>query len=243
MNVNVIPKEVIWLLIGVVSTLILVLISKIAKNANTKVSGETVFVPAKFTNGMLGIADPIGWAKDITQLFNIRKLIVYAIIIGMIFAFGFWKGNQETPVKIDLGEGKECHIKLDGHYLHIAKDGSVTVEDKDGKILKRISVKDIPELSKKLKPYGFQLKPILVAGCSMGTNGTAGGEIGAGVSFFKFFKAELDAFVTTHPAAYLGASYSLEDMGLENTSVGVAVGKSLSDFDDTRVMVYGKIKF
>ncbi len=192
----------------------------------------------KLRAGLFNLLNPILWIKDVVSLFNIRKLIIYAVILGSVFGYAYWKGLGNKPIRLDVKYGKAVTMRLNGHYLHISKKGVVTVQDKNGDILKTIKVKDIPELNRRLKPYGFQLRPFIMGGASAGMGGEAGMEAGVGVSFFRFWKMELDAFVTTHPAAYLGTSYGIT----ENTSVGVGVGRSLTS-DDIRAILYAKIKF
>ena len=157
-----------------------------------------------------------------------------------VLAYGYYIGYRGRPVKVDLGYGKEVVMVLGEEQIHITKDGKVFLEDvKTGKTVKQIAVKDIPNLKSKLSAWGFQLKPIVVAGASYGTGGEGTLEVGAGVSFFRFYKMQLDAFITTHPAVYVGTSYNIT----ENTGVGLAVGKSLKDFNDTRIIIYGRVNF
>lgn len=203
-----------------------------------KVSGK------KFWSGMLNFLNPVLWLKDLVSIFNIRKIIIYLVILGIIFGYGYWKGMGNRPLKLNLKYGKEVNMRLENNrYLHLHKDGQLTVEDKDGNIINTIKVKDVPRLNKVLKPYGFQLKPILVAGGGTSKDGQIQGEVGAGISFFRAWKMELDAFITSCPAIYGGTSYSVTD----NFSVGVGVGTGLKKFDvknpEIRAILYGKFKF
>jgi len=200
------------------------------------------FNPKKFLKGF-ALTDPVLWTKSIFEIIDLRKLIIYALIALTIFGFGYYKNWQNTPIKIDLGYGKEAVIDLgNGEYMHITKDGEVHIQNspdpKSTNILRTISIKDIPNLKAKLAPIGLQFKPIIVAGMSAGANG-GGTEVGAGISFFRFYKMQAEAFITTHPAIYLGTSYSITD----NAGIGIAIGKSLSDTNDTRIMIYGRVNF
>jgi uncharacterized membrane protein len=210
------------------------------KYPSTSTTGGESFNPSKFLKGFI-LTDPVLWTKSIFEIIDLRKIIIYLVIACMILGYGYYAGWQHRPVKVELGYNKEVIMVLDGgQQLHIDKKGNVFLEDtKTGKIIKQISVKDIPNLKDKLAPYGFQLKPFIMAGASYGTGGEGGMEVGAGVSFFRAWKMELDAFITTHPAIYVGASYMITD----NAGVGIGVGQSLKDMDDQRIIIYGKMKF
>jgi len=213
--------------------LFVVIRNKIIKQTK-EVVGEKFNLP-KFTEGMLNVTSPVGWAKDLHSLFNLRKLIIIGVIIGCIYGYGWYRGTQGKPVHFDM-RGKEATIQLNEHYLKIEKDGTANVVDKDGKILKSIKVKDIEGLRQALRPYGFKLNPIVVAGGSIGESG-AGFEGGAGVSWFKYFKYNLDSFITTKGLYPLGASYSITD----NSGVGLGAGMGFKG--DKRIILYYKWRF
>jgi len=203
-----------------------------------KKTGEETVSGKKFAQGFFSFFNPVLWLKDIVSLFNMRKLTIYGLIIGVIFAYGYWKGLQNKPVNVKLGYGKEAYIKLNGESLHIAKDGNVYIEDtKTGEIIKQIKVKDIKGLRARLAPYGLQLKPFAVVGGSVGLSGKAGIEAGAGVSFARMWKMNLDAFIT-NLGVYLGTSYKLT----ENSGVGIGVGHGWQK-DDIRGIIYYKWEF
>jgi len=195
----------------------------------------------KLWEGLLGFLNPTLWAKDLVSIFNVRKLIIYTVIIAGVFVWGYNQGNLHLPVKIDLGYGKEVYMVLNNNeQLHITKKGEVFLEEtKTGKIIKQILVKDVPNLKNLLKPYGFILRPIAVFGASSGKNGDFNGEVGLGISFFKFYRFTLDTFITTFPAIYAGGSYDIT----ENFGVGLAVGQSLKDISDQRIIIYGRFRF
>ena len=185
---------------------------------------------------MFYLGNGVEWIKSIKEIIDIRKLTIYLVIIGLIFAYGWYNGVQGKPIKVDIGYGKEAMIKLDGHFLHIAKDGSVYVEDKDGNRLKQISVRDIPSLKRKLAPIGFQLQPIIVAGYGISDFGRSGIEVGAGVSFLRYWKGRLEAFITQR-GIYAGTSYKITD----NSGIGLGVGKGFKG--DNRAIIYFRTKF
>ena len=202
--------------------------SKIAKHISK--TAKEKFDSKKFTKGMFHLTDKVAWAKDIYHLFNIRKLIIYALIVGSIYGYGWYKGRINSPVVFNM-EGKNAYIKLNDHYLHIKPDGTADVVDKDKKtILKEIKVSDIPELRKRLKPIGFQLKPIGVLGFGVGKNKTKF-EGGAGISFLKYWKWRLDAFLT-NMGIYLGTSRKVS----LNSALGIGVGKGYKG--DNRILFY-----
>lgn len=228
-------KDIILILSGLLVAFIFTYIRKKIIN-QTKTIMEEKFNLPKFLSGMTNVASPTGWAKDIASIFNGRKLIIYGIVIGIIFGYGYYKGRLGKPISIDIGYGKEAQIKLDGHYLHIYKDGSVYVEDDKGNKIKQISVKDIPQLAKKLRPYGFKLEPIVVAGGSVGETG-AGFEGGAGISWAKYFKWNLDSFITNRGLYPLATSYQITD------NSGVGLGAGIGYRGDRRIILYYKWRF
>jgi len=211
-------------------------IGKRYKTTREKVDGR------KFTTGMLSLFNPVLWLKDIFSLFNLRKLIIYALILGTVFGYAYYQGLRNKPIKLDIGYGKEATINLNGEELYIDKDGNVFLRDsKTKKVIKQISVKDIEGLRSKLSPFGFELTPIMLAGLSAGGN-DAGAEVGIGFSFIRFYQARLEAFITSYPAVYLGCSYKLERIApiLKNSGIGVGLG---SDAEDLRGIVYWRTEW
>jgi len=191
----------------------------------------------KFTSGMFSFLNPVLWLKDISSLFNLRKITIYLTIISLIFAYGWYRGTQGKPIKMDIGWGKEAYVQIDNDsFLHIDKKGNVYLEDKKGKKIKQISVKDVPGLKNKLAPIGFQLKPIIVGGYGVGDTGNSGFEIGAGFSFLRYWKASLEAFATNR-GVYLGTSYSITD----NSGIGIGVGKGYDN--SNRGILYYRFNF
>lgn len=202
------------------------------KDGTEAVSGK------KFVTGLLSFFNPVLWLKDIVSLFNLRKLTIYLVILGIIFGYGWYQGRLNSPVNVKLGWGREAFIQLNGETLHIAKDGNVYIEDsKTGEVLKHIKARDMKGLRMKLAPYALQLKPFILAGASAGTRGDMGIEGGVGVSFARMWKANLDAFLT-NKGVYLGSSYKLTD----NSGIGVGIGHGWRR-DELRGIIYYKFEF
>jgi len=191
---------------------------------NTKTSEP--FDISKFLNGFFNLKDKVLWTKDWTQLFNARKLVIYGVIIGVIYGYGWYQGKQGQVPRIDL-RGKETTIQLNEHFLHVKKDGSMSVEDKEGKILKEIKVKDIPELKRALRPYGFELKPYFSYGIAMG-NEKIKQDIGLGLDWLKWYKLRLGNWASNN-GIWLGLNYKITD----NFSIGGGVGKGWGGSDLT----------
>jgi len=209
--------------------------------------GREIFSWAKFRNGIFNLLNSVEWAKSLKEILDLRKLIIYLLIASSIFAFAWYRGRLGAPVQVDLGHGKEAYIRLNNHFLHIDKDGYLFIEDKLGNKLKQIAVKDIPALKKKLSPIGLELKPVGVIGGGTDIIGHGALEAGIGVSFFRFYKARLEAFVTSYPAVYVGTSYKLDGIGLENSRIGIGIGKGMRDWKldqtETRAIIYFAVEF
>lgn len=165
---------------------------------------------------------------------SLRLLIVAIAVAGAVYAYGYWRGTTNAPVKFDM-RGKEAIIRLNEHYMKITPDGSAYVLDKDKRILKQIRVKDIPGLEKALKPYGIDLKPFAAFGGGVG-DGKAKLEAGLGIQVIKFYRWYLNAFVT-NKGAYVGPSYRLT----ENCDANIGVGKGFKG--DNRVHIGVKFRF
>jgi len=189
----------------------------------------------KFVSGMVSLKDPVGWLKDISSLFNLRKLIIYGIILSCIFAYGWYQGRKNIPIQIGLDYDKEFKMKLDSHYLLKPKySQDLKIVDENGNLVKSLKVKDFPLLAKKLKPIGFILEPIGVMG--LGAGDEYHFEAGAGVSFIKYWKWKLDTFLTNR-GIYLGTSYQITD----NSGLGLGIGKGYDA--SNRIMLYYKWRF
>jgi hypothetical protein len=177
------------------------------------------FSGQKLATGMLNITSPIHWAKDIVSIFNLRKLIIIGVIIGLIYGYGWYKGHQGVQPILDW-HGKEEMVSLNDHYLHILKDGTMEILNSDKKtVLKKLTVKDFENLKKNSRPYGLILEPVVVGGFGI-SNAGAGIEGGVGVRYAKFFKWVADICLTNAGFYPFGISYKLTD----NTALGLSVG-------------------
>lgn len=209
---------------------------------STKSVVEEKFQLSKFLGGMTNVISPVGWAKDIASLLNLRKLISYTVIIAILCGYSYFKGQQGKPVNFNLNYEKEFTLQLDGQKLHKPKNSNqLEILDEKGNRIKIISVKDISELQKKLRPYGFQLKPIAIAGLGIGTQNIKP-EFGAGVSYLKYFKYNAEVFLTNVGIYPLAVSYTLDKLGEGNTAIGIGVGKGWKQ-GDTRIIGYFRWKF
>jgi len=203
---------------------------KLATEICTPPTTTECFDKSKAVNGLVNVKSSVLWMKDIASIFNLRKLIIIGIIIGCIYGYGWYRGRIGKEVHFDM-RGKKAIIQLNEHYLKIEKDGTANVVDKDGKILKKIRVKDIDGLRKALRPYGFILEPILVAGGSLGETG-ARGDIGVGLSWFKWFKTKIQSSITHRGIYPIGIGYGITD------NSGVALGGGIGYKGDKRTTLY-----
>ena len=239
-------RDLIMILSGIIGgTLFIVIRNYIINRLKNKlltgqnpVSTEQ-FSLLKFIHGMTNVNNPVSWAKDIHDLFNLRKLIIVGVIISAIMGYSYWKGQQSKPVQLIINEETEFAIPVPNSDLALFHPKNSTqlqwINATTGKVISIVKVKDIPELNKKLRPYGFRLKPFVIAGGSLGEK-KSGFEAGAGIDFFKWFKNNLNAFLTNR-GAYLGVGYQLTD----NFDIMLGAGKGWKG--DNRVGIFGKWKF
>lgn len=236
---NEILKDIIMILSGILGGCLFILIRNKIVNHTKEVIGEKFNLP-KFTNGMLNVTSSVGWAKDIHDIFNLRKLIIIGIIVGCIWGYGYYKGKVNKPVQLVISEEIEFTIPVPHSDLALYHPKHSTqlqwINTVTGKIISIVKVKDIPELAKKLRPYGFVFEPIAIAGGSLGETG-AGFEAGAGIGWFKWFKAKIDSFITNRGLYPIGVSYGLT----ENSGVGLGAGIGYKG--DKRVILYYKWRF
>jgi len=204
----------------------------------TPVVTET-FNTTKAVTGLVNIKNPVLWMKDIASIFNLRKLIIVGVILSAIWGYGYYKGNTGKPVNLVISVESEFTIPVPNSVLALVKTKGSTelkwVNLETGKVVAIVKVKDIPELKKILKPYGFRLKPFVTVGGSLGES-KAGFEGGAGIDFFKWFKWNANAFVT-NLGGYLGVGYNITD----NFDIMIGAGKGWKG--DNRVGLFGKFKF
>lgn len=260
-------NNIIWCLSGIIGILIFFFIKdyfvkKIIKtipNFVGEIGTETIingvkkeielFDWKKFRQGFFDVTNPVQWSKDLVGIFNLRKLIIVGVIIAGVYGYGWWKGRITAPVHIigfekvvgkiiDVNHksNKAIRFEADGTISNLTKqpDGTYKVEGK-------IDLTNIPELAKAIRPYGFQLKPIGVAGVSLGLDKSKL-EAGGGVSWFRYYNFNLDSFLTNVGIYPVGVSYTLSKVGEGNTAVGVGLGKGWKS-KDNRIIGYFRWKF
>jgi hypothetical protein len=187
------------------------------------------------------IRQKLGYDLQPMKLFThfIKTCIILLIIAGCIFGYGYWRGKINNPVQLAISEEVEFTIPVPNSDLALyhPKHSSELqwINTITGKVVGKVKVKDIPELKKLLKPYGFHLKPFVTVGGSLGEKKT-GFEAGAGIDFFKYFRWNANAFIT-NLGAYLGAGYQITD----NFDIMLGAGKGWKG--DNRVGIFGKFKF
>lgn len=201
---------------------------------------------SKFGLGMTSLFNPVLWLKDFCSIFNFRKLLIYGAVVGIIFFTGYmkaWKNKPilvnckdsiiETTVQTGIERGDILRIETTKgkmYYQFLRKNGINSAKYP-------ITQKDLP----KLKTYGIHFKPKLFLGF-----GTGGPSVGAGAELAYLYRFNLDIFGMSDRAFYVGISYDIDnkpDGLLENSSLGIAVGKSIENVNDNRIMIYWSIKF
>lgn len=212
------------------------------KKQNDAQSSES-FDSKKLISGMTNITSKVLWAKEFSWLFNLRKLIIILLILGGIYGYGYWKGKINKPVNLVIDESVEFTIPVPNSSLALYKAKHSTqlqwININTGKTISTVKVSEIPQLKKLLKPYGLQFKPIGVLGGGIGESG-ASVEGGVGISFAKWFQLNADTFLTNR-GLYLGASYKLDNFKLNNSSIGLGVGKGYKG--DNRAILYYRWEF
>jgi len=235
-------NTVLWLLSGLVGGILLVYIkNKLFTKSKEKVD-EACSVPTstecfdknKAIEGLVNVTNPVLWWKDIVSIFNLRKLVIVGVIVGVVFGYGYWKGLGNAKV---LPTTEEWIMKLDGHYLHWdPKIQSMHIQSspdvKSPECIKVISIKDIPALYAKLKPYGFQVKPVIVFGGGVSKKSVRG-EIGGGISWFKWYNWRLNSSITNNGVYPLGVSYKIT----QNSSIGLNGGLGYKSEERERVSI------
>jgi hypothetical protein len=236
---NPLLKDAIMILSGIGGGYLFIKIRQKIISQTKEVVGEKFSLP-KLTEGMFNVTSSVGWAKDIHSLFNLRKLIIIGVIISCIWGYGYYKGKVNKPVQLVIDEAVEFTIPVPHSDLALYKAKHSTelkwINTVTGKTIGKVMVKDIPELAKKLRPYGFILEPIAVVGGSLGETG-AGFEVGAGISWFKYFKAKVESFITSRGFYPVGINYGLTD------NSGVGLGAGIGYKGDKRVILYYKWRF
>jgi len=191
----------------------------------------------KLIGGLTDIRSKTDWAKDFVQIFNLRKLFMYIIIIGLFAGYFYWKGLQNTEAIIDIGYKDEITMSAPKGYeylealaVHKSKDSNkwdwINADNKD--IYAKVKVGDIQQ-SAKLRSYGFENKLIGFYGVGSGLTYT-GVEAGVGYRFARLwqFRSEL---IATNKGGYISVSYKIKKFIFENTYIGVGIGKGYKGDD------------
>ncbi len=184
---------------------------------------EEEFNASKLKEGLTNLTNKVGWAKTLTQEFSLRTWIarigIGLVILSAIYAYGVWKGKQGIQPVLSL-VGKEEWISINSHYLHIKKEGTLEVVDKDKKtVLKKITVRDLTNLRQNLKPFGVTFKPYFSFGV-ITTNKGIKQDMGLGVNFFKYYNYWLGGDLSNN-GINIGITYKFT----ENFGVNGSVGK------------------
>jgi len=188
-------------------------------------TGKEVFTWRRFRGGFFGLLDPIGWAKDIIELLNVRKLALYVVIFAMVAGYFYFQGLQGKPVQVNLGYEDAVEIQVPNSNLRLYKPKNSHILywiDKEGNKI-NVKVADIPSLKRALKPYGLIFEPYAITGIGIGMKG-ANVEAGAGAYFLKYYLARLGLHLT-NKGIYVGMGYKLSGLGLNNTCLNVSYGK------------------
>lgn len=189
----------------------------------------------KFSYGMLNPANTVLWAKDVASIFNVRKLIIYAVVILGFVGWGYYKGLKNKPLIVQPMTHEVVIQVAKDLQLHILPNGTMHTQDNNGITIHQITIGDVPGLTSLLKPIGFQLKPIGVMGLGVGGKGI-GAEGGLGISWFRFYYWRLQSFITNKGLYPIGVAYHLDSLRMPNSMIGIAGGVGFDK--STRVMLY-----
>jgi len=205
------------------------------------------FNKKKFIDGLTDIKSATDWAKDIVQLFNLRKIIIYIILTTLFAGFWYWRGFRNTEAIIDIGYEDEIIMNAPRNYqyfenLAVHKNKNSNNWNWINSVSKeqyaKVLLKDVPQ-SAKLRPYGFCSKLIGFYGVGSGLS-YIGIEVGIGYRFVRLwsFRTEI---IATNKGGYLSASYKVKRFIFENTYLNVGVGKGYKG--DDRVILGINVEF
>lgn len=234
-------KDIMMLIGGLVAGLVIWLFKELISGQIKATKAGEPFDTKKLVNGITSVVRSDLWGKTISQELSIRtwliRLGIVGVIIGVIYGYGWWKGTQSKPVNFSLNYEQEITISIPKNTkaFNKPKYSSVAFWIKEDGSKEAVTIKDIPSLVKKLKPYGLILEPIAVVGGSIGNK--AGFEAGAGLSWLKWYKYNADAFLTNLGVYPVAVSYKLTD----NSGAGLGIGYGYKG--DKRVIGYYKFKF
>ena len=211
------------------------------EKAKDKIQNGDYFQWNKFKK-MFTLFNGVEWAKDFASIFNLRKVIIYILVLGGIFGYGYFKGIKTKPIEVDLGYKEALELQVPNSDLRLYKPKNSNklywINKKGDKT--PVTVGDLPGLKKKLRPYGIEFSPIGVLGVGTGYPDGIEGEAGVGFRFFRYWQMRLETFAT-QKGIYLGTSYKLDKIKMENSSVGLSYGKGWSGED--RALLYFAFEF
>ena len=207
----------------------------------------------KFIGGLINIRSKTDWAKDFVSIFNIRKIVIYIIVISLFAGYFYWKGIKEKPVHIGdeiIAYDKELTVKLDKKKLSKLEEPALK-KPKNSSLLHYydwrndilgdpIKVEDVEELRKKLKPYGFENKVIFVGGVGISTKDVSG-ESGIGYRYARLWKIRTEIIATDKGFYPISVSYK-PDWFFSNTSINIGFGKEWKQ-GDNRYFFGGNVEF
>lgn len=208
------------IILGIIIGIVLIHVrSAIAKSIKNVTKHSEKFDINKFKKNFV-LFDKVEWIKDLSHLFNIRKLIIYSIIFMCIYGWGYYKGKLNTPIKVNLSYEKAFKIKIDHSYLYKPKNSQeLWILDEEGNKIKKVTVGDIKELQNKLKPYGFCFEPYFSIGYAL-TDKKAKIDYGIGINWLKYFRWRISNWLSNN-GIWLGVSYKITD----NFGMGAGIGK------------------
>ena len=196
------------------------------------------------------LGSSVEWVKSIAEIVDLRKLLIYGILGGLIWYFGFKKGIEKQPLRAEFKYDEDVRFKIDEQtllgkekYIRISKDGGLIYKGVEGgkeKLLDGELIEGgLDVLRRKYSPIAWERDFILVGGYGIEIDDYKNDdwEIGAGMSLFRYWKGKGDVFAT-NKGVYLGTSYSVTD----NSGFGVGVGKGYEK-RETRALIYFRTKF
>lgn len=196
------------------------------------------FNKEKFIQGLSDIKDVVAWSKDIIGIFNLRKVIIYALIAGLFSGYFYWRGISNKPINVGsdiIAYDKEFTIKLDKDEINKLGDYPAIKKPKNSALLKyynwrediyggTIKVEDIEQLKNKVKPYGWQSKIVGTMGIGISLNDISG-ECGIGYRYAKLWSIRTEIMATNKGFYPISLSYK-PDWIFSNTSINVSGGKA-----------------
>ena len=182
------------------------------------------FDSKKLRAGLFRVRDKVSWCKSFVEDFNIRtvsiRLGIILLIAGIIFSVGEYQGRMGKPIQVNLNYEKEFKIKVNGNYLLKPKNSKqLFIVDKKGNKIKDVTVGDVDELQKKLRPFGFIIEPYFSTGFALTDKGIKQ-DTGVGVNWLKYYKWRVGNWLSNN-GIWIGVSYKLT----ENWSIGGGTGR------------------